>query len=112
MIMHGKDTSLETVKIVNPKDSKAYLIINAVDFKHGRDVLWSDKDKVEKKVDEKVDEKADKKTELKTIINEEKQEPVMPAEPAIPVTPVVEEVKQKKQPRQQFIPDAPPVQEL
>ena len=108
MIMYGKDTSLETVKIVNSKDNNSYLIINAVDFKHGRDVLWSDKDKVTNE----VDEKDDKKTELKTIINEEKQEPAEPAEPAMPVTPVVEEVKQKKQPRPQFIPGAPPVQEL
>ena len=108
MIMYGKDTSLETVKIVNPKDNDSYLIINSVDFKHGRDVLWSDKDKVTKE----VDEKADKKTELKTIINEEKQEPVIPAEPEMPITPVVEEVRHKKQPRPQFIPNAPPVQEL
>lgn len=111
MIMYGKDTSLETVKIVNPKDSKAYLIINSVDFKHGRDVLWDERSKGKiiedaKPVIEK--EKNVVENDIQPIVKDEKISIIEEEKPVIS-----EETRPpKKQPRTQFVPDAPPVQEL
>ena len=109
MIMYGKDTSLETVKIVNPKDSKAYLIINSVDFKHGRDVLWDDRGKIIEEAKPVIEkENIGVENDKQQIVKDEKISIIEEEKPAI-----AEETRpHKKQARTQFVPDAPPVQEL
>lgn len=38
-------STLETVKIINPKDKKSFLIINKIDFDPKKDKIWEETEK-------------------------------------------------------------------
>ena len=54
MIIYRDETSLPVVKIVNPKKTESYVIINERDFKPGIDTLWEDRMKAAEAAAEKA----------------------------------------------------------
>lgn len=62
--------SMPTVKIVNPKKTAEFLIINEDDFDAAIDILWEDKDNMKKKPGPKPKKEAVAKDAKKDDIEE------------------------------------------